>query len=53
MKAIGYKITKLHLLKLLNVEDDDGDDCPLILCQKSSMHSMLVAQDRGDIKISK
>ena len=26
---------------------DDNDDCPLILQQKSSMHSMLVAQGRG------
>ena len=32
-------------------DDDDDDDCPLISCQKSSMHSMLVAQSKGDIKI--
>ena len=34
-------------------DDDDDDDSPLVLRQKSSMHSMLVAQGRGDIKISK
>ena len=32
-------------------EDDDDDDCPLVLRQKSSMHSMLVAQGivRGEL----
>ena len=29
--------------------DGDDDDCPLILSQKSSMHSMLVAQGRGGV----
>ena len=34
-------------------DDDDDDDCPLIMRQKSSKHSMLMAQGRGDIQISK
>ena len=34
-------------------DDDDDDDCPLVLRQKSSNDSMLMAQGRGGIKISK
>ena len=33
-------------------DDDDDDDCPLLTRQKSSMHSMFVAQGRRDIQIS-
>ena len=33
-----------------DILDDDDDDCPLILHQKSSMHSMLMAQGRGGYK---
>ena len=33
-------------------DGDDDDDCPLTLRKQSSMHSLLVAQARGDVKIS-
>ena len=33
-------------------DDADDDDCPLIMRQKSSTHSMLVAQRKRDIHIS-
>ena len=38
------------IVELRLIDDDDDDDCPLIMRQKSSMHSMLVAQGRMDIE---
>ena len=34
-------------------DGDDDDDCPRIMRYKNSMHSMLVAQGRRDIRISR
>ena len=39
-----------HLRRPTRDDDDDDDDCPLIMRQKNSMHSMLVAQGRGNLK---
>ena len=49
-KSEDLLITRVTCKVTRVTKHDDDDDCPLILRQKSSMHSMLVAQGRGDIK---
>ena len=42
MNRVKGRVNDLH-----DDDDNNDDDSPLILRQKSSMHSMLVAQGRG------
>ena len=59
MYVCGYVLSLIHrymhygvYVKVSDAACDD-DDSPLILHQKSSMNSMLMAHGMGDIKISK